>query len=157
MRRSLLSFSVLLAGCYSYAPLETSALRPGVDVRARVTAPTALQIAPLIGVADARLFTGTVINAGTDTMIVEVPTTVRADVGNAIQTLHQRVSVPRTSLLELETRRIDRWRTAVLVGGVAIGVGVIVVKSMRSNPGKEQMPGGGGPSEIRIPLSSLLR
>jgi len=156
MRRCLLPLA-LVAGCYTYAPLDATEIRPGIDVRARVAAPTATQIAPLLGVSDARLLAGTVVAAGADTMIVEVPTAVRAEVGNTLQTLHQRVSVPRSAVLELETRRVDRFRTGALVGGVSLGVAAIVVKAMKNNRGKEAMPGGGGPGEIRIPISALFR
>jgi hypothetical protein len=85
-------------------------------------------------------------------LIVEVPTAVQAALAGLAEPLHQRVSIPRTDLLELETRRLDRFRTAAVVGSVAIIVGAIAVKALGNERGSGGTPPGGGGNETRIPL-----
>lgn len=141
----------LLGACYAYTPLDPAGLRPGMSVRARVSATMAQQLQPLLATTDARLLTGTVIGAG-DTLVIEVPSIAQAEVGSTIQTLHQRVSVPRPALLEVETRTLDRFRTGVAVAAAAVIVGGYVLKTTVIGRGKERVPGGGTPPELRIPL-----
>ena len=40
--------------------------------------------------------------------------------------LHQRISVPVPGLVELETRRLNRLRTGLLVGGIAALAGIVI-------------------------------
>jgi hypothetical protein len=157
MHRSILCVLPLLGACYTYAPLELSVARPGMDVRARVTAAAADRVAPLLGTADARLLTGRVIQSAPDTVIVEVPTVVRAAIGSSFQTLRQRVSIPRADLLELETRKLDRIRTGAVAGSAAVIVGAVAIKVIRGDRGREPYPGGGGGPERVIPLWRIQR
>lgn len=150
LRPVLISVFPLLAACYTYAPIDLASVPPGSSVRARVSGATADQLEPLLGIPDARLLNGIVIESRADTMILEVPTVLRTDVGGATQTLHQRVSIPRSGLLELEARKLDRFRTVAVVGGSTVLVGAFVIKSLIADPGKEPLPGGGG-AEIRWP------
>ena len=152
MRRSLLSVLPLLVGCYAYTPIEPAAVRPGTSVRARVSGAGAERIAPLLGTSDARLVSGRLLDIRVDTMIVEVPTIIQASFAGSPERLHQRVSIPQSDLLELETRRLDRFRTVALAGSVAIIVGAIAVKALKNDPGTDRPPGGGGGNEARIPL-----
>jgi hypothetical protein len=155
MRRSLLATLPLLAGCYAYAPVEAGRVQPGTNVRARVSGAGADRIAPLLGTSNARLLSGRLVDTRADTLIVEVPTVMQASLAGLAERLHQRVSIPRTDLLELETRRLDRFRTAAVVGSVAIIVGAIAVKALRNERGAGGTPPGGGGNEARIPLLRL--
>jgi hypothetical protein len=155
MRRSLIAALPLFAACYTYAPIDPGTIQPGTGVRARLSLSAAERLAPLLGTTDARLVSGRLVDTRADTMIVEVPTFVPTTVGSAMETLHQRVSIPRTDLVELETRRLDRFRTAALAGSVAIIVGAIVVNAINGEPSGSGPPGGGGPPESRVPLSRL--
>ena len=139
---------LLAAGCYSYAPMEASRLQPGASVRMRITAGTAEQIEPLLGRTDARLLAGTVVSTGTDTLIVEVPTTTRLAGSGTYQALNQRVSIPRTGLLEVESRALNRTRTWIVTGAAAVIVGAIVLRATVEGPGTGGEPGG-GPPELR--------
>ena len=147
-------FVLLLSGCYAYTPIEPASARPGMEVRARVSATAAERIAPLLGASEARVLTGSLIDNQPDGMVVEVPTVVQTDVGTSIQILHQRLSIGRGDLMELEARKLDRMRTGALAGAGAIVVGAIVIKALNGGPAKEPLPGGGA-SEVRIPLWSL--
>lgn len=145
-----------VAGCYTYAPIDPSTLTPGASVRARVSATQAQQLEPLLGVPDARLLNGTIIQAG-DTLIIEVPSVVQAEVGSSVQTLHQRVSVPRPALLEVETRTLDRFKTYMVAGVAGAIIGGWVLKATVLDAGKEGMPNPGGPGEFTIRLLQLRR
>ena len=151
--RRLLWILPLAAGCYRYAPLEAANARPGTNVRARLSATAAEPIAPLLGGIDARVLSGTIVENRLDTIIVEVPSVLRNDTGGSIETLHQRVSIPRSGLFELETRRLDRGRTAAVAGAVAVAAGVVIARSLRSDRGKEASPPGGGGNELRFPIT----
>jgi hypothetical protein len=154
MRRLPLAALLLLAGCYAYAPIEPAAARPGTSVRARVSAAAGERLAPLLGI-ETRLLSGTLIDTWPDTMIVEVPTAARTVIGNSLQPLHQRVSIARGELFELESRRLDRFRTGALAGAVALVVGTVLIEMIKGDPGKEDFPRGGGGNEARVPLAEL--
>ena len=139
--------ALLLAGCFTYLPVEPGDVEPGLSVRARVSSAAGARIAPLLGATDARQLDGTVITRLPDTLIVEVPTVV-ADTREFGRTPNQRLSIARSDLVELEVRRLDRTRTTVLAGAAAIIVGGFIVKALRGEPGKEPLPGGGGTDAI---------
>ena len=149
MKRALAAVvaSSLLSGCFTYLPIEPGEVEPGVSVRARVSPAASARIAPLLGATDARRLDGTVITQSGDTMIVEVPTvtTENREFGRAP---NQRVSIPRSDLVELEVRRLDRVRTIGLVGGAAAILASALVKALQGDPGKEPLPGGGGTDNI---------
>lgn len=127
-------------------------MRAQTSIRARVNPATAKELEPLLGVRDARLVTGIVIAASPDTLIVEVPASVRAEVGNSVQTLKQRVAIPRTSIFELETRTIDRLRTGLVIGSASIVVGALIFRAAVGGPGDGGPPGSGEISEFRFHL-----
>ena len=150
--RRLLVLVPLLAACYTHAPIDPNAVRPRTSIRARVNAATAEQLEPLLGVTSARLLNGVVVAASPDTLIVEVPTGVRAEIGSSVQTLNQRVAIARTSIVELETRRIDRRRTGLVVGSASIVAGALLYRAIRGEPGNGRQPDCCGPTEARIPF-----
>jgi len=154
MRRALLCIPVL-AACYTYAPIDPGAVRPGSGVRARVSATTADQLEPLLGTSNGRLLSGTLISVAADTLVVEVPAVFRAEVGSSIQTLHQRVSIPRSGLLEMESRTLDRVKTYAVAGAATFVVVGYIVKATIIDPGRESPPGGGGGPDFRLPIFFL--
>ena len=156
MLRALLATLPFLAACYTYAPIEPSLARPGMSVRARVSGATADQIEPILGISNARVLDGRLIDVHGDTLIVEVPAVMRAEIGSSIQTLYQRIAIPRAGLFELESRQLDRTRTTIVAAAGGILVGGLVIRAIKGNPGDEGLPGGGG-AEFRVPLSFLIR
>ena len=148
--RGLLPLLPFLAACYIHAPIEPNAVRAHTNIRARVNAATAEELEPLIGIADARLLSGVVISASPDTLIVEVPTSVRAEIGSSVLTLNQRVAIARASIVELETRRIDRLRTGLVVGSASLLAGALIYRAVRGDPGSGRPPDCCQPTERRI-------
>jgi hypothetical protein len=141
--------------CFTYAPIEPGDIQPGMGVRARISPAAGERIAPLLGISNPRLLTGTLIASTNDTLIVEVPTAAAEGV-SVNQILHQRVSIARGDLRELESRKLDGARTALLAGAGAAIVVTVLRKVMRGNPASEPLPGGGGTDDI-VPLFQLRR
>ena len=151
MKRLVLFAPALVAGCYTYAPVQSSTLAPGTGVRARVSASAAERVAPLLGVSDARVLTGTLIDNQSGTLIVEVPTLAQASIGTSGQTLNQRISITPGDLVEIESRKLDRQRTGIVVGAVAV-VGIsAAIAALKGGPGLDRPPGGTS-SDSRIPV-----
>lgn len=142
-------------GCYAYTAARPGAVSPGVTVRARITPVASERIAPLLGLTP-RMLTGRLISDLRDTLIIEVPTVTTAEIGSAVQTLHQRVSIPRSEIMFLEIRELDRTRTFALVGGAAAVVGVVLYKALKGEPGSERLPGDGG-TDALVPAIRVIR
>jgi hypothetical protein len=148
----LIAMPLFLGGCYTYAPVQASALQPGMGVRARVSASTAERIAPLLGMSDARVLTGKLIERSAGALIVEVPTTVQAGQAGAVQSLSQRISIAPGEIVDLESRRLDRARTAIVVGAVGVVTISSAIAALHNDPGTNTSGGGSSPPESRIPI-----
>ena len=144
----------LLAGCYTYAPIQASSLQPGMGVRARITATASEQVAPLLGVSDARVLTGKVVDNSSGNLIVEVPTMVPARAGASAQSLYQRISIAPGQLVELESRQFDRTKTTLVVGAAVVIVGSGAYAAMKGGPGLDRPPGGTS-TDAKLPLFRL--
>lgn len=147
----LLAAAAGLAGCYAYAPIDPVSVAPGASVRARVNGATADQLTPLLGLRMQTL-NGAVIATAPDTMIIEVPTAASTPMSGGIVALRQRVSVPRSGLLLLESRTLSRTRTAMAVVGTSVAVGAVIAGAYVLGPGKEKLPGGDGGTDFSIPF-----
>lgn len=144
----IVALLALLAGCYTYTPLQPRQLQPGDRVRIRVTAAEAERVQPLLGRTDTRVLAGQVIATGTDTVIVQVPVTMQTAGAGSYQPLQQRLSFPRDALLEVEQRALNRRRTAIVAGVATVIAGAIVLRATVVGPGKAGPPGGGTPTEL---------
>jgi hypothetical protein len=80
----------------------------------------------------------------------------QADASGVVQSLHQRIAVPRVDLLELESRKLDRLRTGGLVGAAVIALTVALVAALDGGPGIDRPPGG-GPSDALVPAFRIGR
>ncbi len=143
----------LTGACYTYAPIGTASVRPGMSVRAHISATASDRLAPLIS-TDSRVVTGTVIDAGAESMIVEVPIMVQAGVGSTFETIHQRVSLTPADLVELEARKLDRTRTGLIVGAAAVVAAGALKGLLDSGPGTDRPPTGSGTDSRRPPPRS---
>jgi hypothetical protein len=139
----------LLAGCYTYAPVEPAAAPAGVEVRARISASAAERIANLVSLADRRILIGKLVENVDGTMTMEVPSVTPMRAAGAVETLHQRVSLARSEVVELETRRLDRTRTGALVAVGIAAVAATVAKALQGEPAVERGPRDGGTDNRR--------
>ena len=152
MKRSLPLIAVSLsAACYSYAPVQAGSLAPGSGIRARVSATAAERIAPLIGADNPRVLSGKLVDNANGTLIIEVPTVVQAGLGGSAQSLYQRISIAPLDILELESRRLDRQKTTLVVVGGAVVAGLAIAPILKNSPGSEHAPSGSS-SESKIPI-----
>jgi hypothetical protein len=125
-----------------------------MGVRARISANAAEQIAPLLGVSDARVLTGKLVENSSGAMIVEVPTMVPARAGASAQSLYQRISIAPGQLVELESRQLDRTKTGLVVGATVVIGTSAAIAAFKGGPGLDRPPGGSS-TDARIPLLRL--
>jgi hypothetical protein len=118
-----------LVGCYTYLPITLASATPGMEVRARVSATTAAQLGPSLGISDARLLSGPVVQNETEGLTLKVPTVPAGTIG-AQEGLFQQVLISRGDLLELETRQLDRTRTGVAIGAAFVAATAITVAAL---------------------------
>ena len=145
----LLSLSAV--GCYSFEPVGLEELKPEMHVRARLTPVQAAEISDLLP-GQGRLIEGTVLESDTARLLLLVPVAT-ANRRGSLETLNQRLGVPRSGLVEVEFRQLDRWKTGVLGAVGAAAVGLIVYKSLSGgSSGNTSGGGGGGPQDTWIPI-----
>jgi hypothetical protein len=63
------------------------------------------------------------------------------------------VSIPRSDLVELEVRRLDRLKTAGVVAAAGTILATTLIKMLQGEPGREPLPGGGGTEAIVFRIS----
>ncbi len=119
------------AGCYTYSVIDVAGVKPGTEVRARVSMSAATQIGPSLGVGDARLISGAVVDNQRDGLTLRVPTVPAGTVG-VQDGLFQQILINRSDVLELETRQLDRGRTRFVVGAAIVAAAVVTATIIRS-------------------------
>jgi hypothetical protein len=154
MSRWCLLLVLPLCACYSYVPAELSSLPQGAAVRARITSEQAERVAPLVG-RELRVLQGVVVDAGADSVLLEVPAAARIGTAGSVQVLHQRVAIARGGITEMELRRLNRGRTTLLVVGSSAIIGYFLMDALDIGPGREGPRGGDGGTDMRIPLLTL--
>ncbi|MGH7501976.1 MAG: hypothetical protein ACREL7_09485 [Longimicrobiales bacterium] len=118
--------SFTLPACYRYAPVGITELAEGKLARTRVTAEQAVALNDLAGVDD-RLVEGEIVALGDGSLTMSVAS-ASVTAGLSSRRLYQRVVIPHQSIVEVETRRLDKLRTGLLVG-VATTVAAYIVAS----------------------------
>jgi hypothetical protein len=144
----------LCAACYSYVPVEVSAVPQGAAVRARITGEQAEHVAQLVG-REQRVLEGVLVSAAADSLLLEVPAASRIGSGGTIQVLHQRVALARGGITEVELKRFNRGRTTLLVVGGSVVVGYFLMDALDIGPGREGPRGGDGGVDMRVPVFVL--
>ena len=145
-RALLFGVWVVQTGCYGYRPIPPTGRPPrGAQVRARLTDDGASSVRLRRGGSGGAL-QGEVVGWDAEGLHLAVgsrspllPTTF----GSGVDT----VSIPSLDILVLEEKHLDGLRTALLVGGLGVGLGLITVLQFRSAGGGSPAPGappGGG-------------
>lgn len=154
MQRMLLSIAlaVVAAGCHTFQPASVGSVAPGERVRARITGAFSDSLAPLLQREDARTFEGTVVSETSSSLFLDVP--VQQELrGMRFETLNQRVEVPASAFVELETKRLDKGRSIAAGGIVAAALGTLVVVALSKRSGGGNRPGTpGGPVDAIVSL-----
>jgi hypothetical protein len=143
---------VLVAGCYKYEPLEIGQVVPQTLVRARLSVSEAEQIKNLIATED-RVVSGVVVEVRPDQLLVELPSTRAA--GSTLQVLHQRVVISRAGIVELESKRLDKTKTMIVLGAGTAALGALLFATDVIDPGRGGQPPTDPAPELRIKLFRL--
>lgn len=134
----------LSLGCYAFVPATLDAVPAGASVRALLSTEAQLALRDSVGLRQ-QTVQATLVDRGEDRVLLAV----RAEddawrVGS--RALYQRVTLAPRDVLQVEMKRLDRGRTAGLLGALAVVATVGVIQAFRKgNPGTPGPPGGGPP------------
>lgn len=145
---------IVSAGCYHYIPAETGDVPAGATVRVRVTDTQTRRYENIVPV-NGRMIQGKLVEQDTDQLLLEVP--ILSDLrGDRVETVAQRIDLPRSDVVDLEIRKLDRGMTALVagVGGVA-GVALITRTLVGAFNSETTNPPGG--AEILVPFFLRIR
>lgn len=159
MHRMLLPIAlvILASGCHTFQPASVGDLTPGESVRVRVTGAFSDSLATMLPLEDPRAFEATIASGGPSSVFLDVPVQQQL-VGMRFQTLNQRVEVPTSAFVEVETKRLDRGRTLAAAGVAAAVAATVIVVQLRKDSGGGGLPGGpGGPVDAIVSLDSPWR
>ncbi|HEY4306373.1 MAG TPA: hypothetical protein VGM82_18000 [Gemmatimonadaceae bacterium] len=154
LKRSLF-LSPLLVGCYSYTPIEPSAVPVGTEVRMHISGAASDRIAPIIGQFNQRVLTGKIDDNSAGNMTIQVQTGAALNNSETITPLTQRVPFTTGDIVQLETRRLSTGRTAVLIGvlgAAAAGIAIAALNSGGGTAGDNNGTTTGPPPINRIPV-----
>jgi hypothetical protein len=151
---AILLAPAMLAGCYSYSTIEPAAVTPGMNVRARVSSTTAERIGPSLGMSDARLLSGEVVESQPGALTLKVPS-VPVGTPGAAEGLYQQIVINRQDVLEVESRKLDVTRTRIVIGGVVVAAGAIFATATLHGRATGDGPTTEGPSTFNIGIFRL--
>lgn len=154
MRLTFAAVLLALCGCSVYVPLSPDTPPPvGTDVRARLTTPGAVRISDRMG-APVREVEGEVLSVGADSIGFGLLTASEyTRPWDSVDTLR----VSTLEIFEMEEKRLDRTRTAILVGGVGIVTGVVIAAMFNASGSSEDGDPPGGIDAVLIPFFSIRR
>jgi hypothetical protein len=144
--------AVAASGCFSYVPVDPSEVSPGQEVRLRLTAEEAARY-PDLRLRDARLMEGTVVETNDGEVVVEASIGA-GDPTRGARVFVQQISVPRSGILEVELREVDKVRTGFLIVGGGAVITAVIIKSGSGFGGRDG-PDGEVIEARRIPLVSF--
>ena len=152
MRLSFAVSLLLLGGCTVYVPLDPGTPPPaGTNVRATLTTPGALRVSDRVG-APVRAIEGQVLNFWGDSLGLGLySTTEYGRPWDSTDTL----AVSAMEIFQLEEKRIDKVRTALVFGGVGVLSGVVIGAVYNSLGGSGDGNSGEGPDAAIIPLFTI--
>lgn len=144
MRSAALASILLLAGCYSYHPLERPTPRSGTRVEADLTGGGSLAMASQIG-PGAMSVRGEVLETESEAMVLALSSVLGR---NQQETFWrgEHVRIPLITVSRVQQRRFALGKT-LLFSGVVVGGLLTAVKAFQGDgSGGGVSGGGGGPS-----------
>lgn len=151
----LVALVACLSGCFAYNATELGDIRPGDDVRVRLSAAQFDELEEHLPGQD-RVVEGDVVEAGSESILLEVPVSTTSD-GMRMRSLSQRFEIPASGIVEVEHRTLDRRRTWFVGSLAALVTGIVIYDQLNSDAGTGIKDGGPPPQEsrgflFRIPL-----
>ena len=133
---------VLLAGCFSYGPLD-SVPPPGTDVRIRLTIGGTLRLSELTMTAE-REYEGELVSANEREILLSVARVTSATGVGRSRVLQDHMVFLRGEIERLEGRRLSVWRTSLVTAALAGGLGILIKEAVGSGGGGAPPPGDPG-------------
>lgn len=137
-----------LVGCYHYAPIPGSAIRPGSEISVRVTDRARIELNQSVG-PGVRRINGRVTNAADSAVSLAVSSVRQFDVAAPTPWTGERITLPRDWISEVGERRLSRSRSAIAAGLVvaaAIAASTLAITGFGSGESSDR-PGGGEPGQ----------
>ncbi len=128
-----------LGGCYTYTVVPVEQVPIGADVRARISGAEADRLTQELGSEQDRVVAGELAEKQESDILLSVPRSVQHSSGPNT-TVYQRVTIQKSSLFDVEVRRLDKWKTTGLLAVAAALVSVVAIKQFGNNGN----PGGAG-------------
>lgn len=132
---------LLLAGCYSYHPLESPSPSSGTRVAAELTDPGSLELAGQIG-PGAISVRGEVVESDPDALLLAI-TSVMGRNEQEMFWSGEQVRIPLTTVARVQQRRFALGKS-ILFGGAVLGGLFAAVKAFTGGASGGSVPGGGG-------------
>lgn len=149
VRFFVLAAALAASGCFAYIPSSPQEIVPGEGVRLRLTAEEAARYLDL-RLPSPRIMEGTLVDRTGTELLVEASIGSN-DPTRGTRVLMQRVSVPLTGIVDVEEKKLDTFRTGLLVGGGAALAGVLIFRKLNGIGGEEEPPPD-VPEARRIPI-----
>jgi hypothetical protein len=142
----------LVSGCYSYRPLPMTAAVPGQTVRVTLSPEEALRQQENVGALRQQI-EGEIVESSSAGIGLTVPRPASSPAQRG--GLNTFVTLPPTSIVQLEEKKFSAARTARFAGaGAAAAVAVLaIVEAVAGDAGDEGPP---NTSLIRIPIGRLF-
>jgi len=140
-----LALSLVASGCYSYTEVSPAAVPPGSEVRVGVGPQAGVRVGADPLPEGTRSLRGRLMEGGSaETLLLSVAVG-RGEPGVATRQLRQTVSVPWGDVERLEVRRLEKGRTAALIGGGGLAAAVVTAWAFNVlDPSPGPSDGGGG-------------
>lgn len=157
IRRYVVAHLLLLfvaSGCHQYHPAEPEAVSRGSDVRVRLTEEGRESLAGRT-VRFERELEGSLLRVGPDSVWIVSPRGNRSSVSSPSGLIRDTLALARNHVEAVEEREIDVLRTAGIIGGGVVGVGIFAATTVTepSGIGPSGNPNDSGEAGISIPLS----
>ena len=143
-----------LTACYTYVPVEVSALPPGAEVTMAVTDRGRVALTEAVG-PGVRRIGGNVMSATDTSVVLAVSSVQHIDLGVPVRWAGERVVVSRDFVSEIREKRLSRSRTAIMVGLVlagAVAASFVAIEGFGGDDPSNKPPGGEPPQSSRVPL-----
>jgi hypothetical protein len=102
------------------------------------------------GIERDAVVSGVVGRTDADSLLIGIPSTVYEGDFRA-RTLTRDVALARADMSVVEVRRLDRWKSALVVGSVGVATFILLRQTRRGAGSSGSLPIHGGPPEMRSP------
>lgn len=151
---SLLLITVVTVGCRQYHPAEPRSVARGSEMRVRLTAEGQKSLAQRT-VRFERELEGSLLRARSDSVWIVSPRGGGSSASSPAATIRDTLALPRAHIETVEKEETSVLRTAGLIGGGAVGIGIVALTTTTTPQGTGSDPesGDSGEASISIPIS----